>query len=65
VRKLKTIAVLLTVTGVFFGCTRKQSNLGEQFFNQGEYQQAIKEYNRVLAIKPRDVEVMYNRGRAY
>ena len=63
--KFGGLAILLTVVGLLSSCTREKSNLGDQYFQNGEYQQAIEEYSKVLAIKPRIIEVIYNRGRAY
>ena len=50
---------------VMYGCTHENSGLGDQHFNEGEYNEAVEEYTKVLNIKPRAIEVLYNRGRAY
>ena len=63
--KLVGLAVLITVVGILGSCTRNKSNQGDQYFQNGEYQQAIEEYNKVLGIRPRTIEVIYNLGRAY
>ena len=48
-----------------FSCTHEKSGLGEQYFNDGEYEKAIEAYTEVIKIKPRAIEEIYNRGRAY
>ena len=50
---------------VVVGCTHEKSSLGEQYFIDGEYEKAIEEYTKVIKIKPRAIEEIYNRGRAY
>ena len=64
-REIIRVAVIFTVVVVVYGCTRERSELGEEYFKNGQYQEAVDEYSRILAIKPRSLEVLYNRGRAY
>ena len=64
-RRLSVAVILLAATVLLVGCGRKKSDLGEDYFEQGDYKNAIVEYNKVLAIKPRNIEILYNRGRAY
>ena len=59
----RTLGFALIV--VAFSCTHEKSTLGEQYFNDGEYEKAIEEYTKVIKIKPRSIEVIYNRGRAF
>lgn len=64
-RSLLRLAAFIAVVGIFFGCTRKKSDLGEKYFQEGHYQLAIDEYTKILDIRPRSLGVLYNRGRSF
>jgi tetratricopeptide (TPR) repeat protein len=47
-------------------CSEKdQSEIGDQYYRSGEYQNAITSYTEFLALKPANEIALYNRGRAY
>lgn len=59
-RKFACIA-LLTVSA----CGGDDSDQGDQYFQQGEYQQAVNAYTQHIEYNPEDATSIYNRGRAY
>ena len=46
-------------------CKNENSNEGDVYFGNGEYEKAVKSYSTYLATEPRDIKTLYNRGRAY
>ncbi|MEM9859243.1 MAG: tetratricopeptide repeat protein [Bacteroidota bacterium] len=55
----------LIIITALFSCKNENSELGDKFFGQGEYQKAINAYTEYLRLQPRDIKTIYNRGRAY
>ena len=39
-------------------------NRGDKFYNQGNYEAAISEYNEAIHLNPNDARAYYNRGTA-
>jgi len=50
---------------LLFSCSGGESNKGDEFFDKGAYEEAIKAYDNFLASKPKNVKALYNRGRSY
>lgn len=50
---------------VFSGCKDERSDLGDKYFEKGEYSKAVKSYNEYLELYPAHIKSIYNRGRAY
>ncbi|HNP16794.1 MAG TPA: tetratricopeptide repeat protein [Fulvivirga sp.] len=48
-----------------FACKNENSQQGDVYFNNGEYEKAIESYTIYLSTEPRDIKTIYNRGRAY
>ncbi|WP_291777103.1 tetratricopeptide repeat protein [Cecembia sp.] len=48
-----------------FSCSSGESNKGDELFDKGAYEEAIKAYDNFLASKPKNVKALYNRGRSY
>jgi len=67
--------VLMISIPILFSCASNRAmqnkraedyfNLGTQYLRQGNYEQAIFVFNKVLAINPRHAEAYLNRGIAY
>ncbi|AWW32993.1 hypothetical protein DN752_00245 [Echinicola strongylocentroti] len=56
---------LCVCAALFSGCGNSGESKGDALFQQGSYQEAIAAYSDRLATKPKDVEALYSRGRAY
>ena len=48
-----------------FSCQDENSLIGDQYFENGQYEKALEAYNDYLKLKPRHVKTIYNRGRCY
>lgn len=59
--RLFTLLVLVFA----LSCKNENSELGDNYFNNGEYQKAVDAYSEYLRMQPRDIKTIYNRGRAY
>jgi len=46
-------------------CTNDSNVDGNYYFDQGNYQKALKLYDEYLELYPHDVKTLYNRGRCY
>ena len=60
-KKVLNISLLLAI----ISCSGERSRDGDQFFNKGQYQQAIEAYDDYLEAKPNDLKIIYKRARAY
>lgn len=47
------------------GCSTEKSAEGDGLYNQGKYAEAIAAYDAYLEYHPGDLEVIYNKGRAF
>ena len=54
------LAFLLVVS-----CSEQASEEGDVFYQQGDYEQAVRSYTDYLDLNPKDIKALYNRGRAY
>ncbi|WP_186757862.1 tetratricopeptide repeat protein [Echinicola salinicaeni] len=61
----KSVLVLLVSTSLMWGCNNQGSSEGDKFFESGHYKEAVDAYSERLATKPKDVNALYKRGRAY
>jgi tetratricopeptide (TPR) repeat protein len=50
---------------ILIACQSSRNDEAEKYFLQGNYQAAIEIYNQKLATQPKDVNALFNRGRAY
>jgi len=50
---------------LMYSCSSPDGSSGNNLFEQGDYKQAISEYNDHLENNPSDINAIYNRGRAY
>ena len=50
---------------LLISCSEQASEEGDNFFQQGDYEQAVRLYSDYLEINPGDIKTLYNRGRAY
>ncbi len=61
----KWILAFSIISIFFFACDGNEYKMATQYFDQGEYQKAIAEYDEYLEYNPRHIQSLYNRGRAY
>lgn len=64
-KKLNQALVVTVMAGMLWACSKPDQNQGDQYFNSGNYAQAVSEYSESLKFSPNDVRMLYNRGRAY
>lgn len=59
--------VFASLIGIMFlvSCSGGESNKGDSYYTQGDYENAIVAYDTYLSTKPKDFKALYNRGRAY
>ena len=60
-----SFASLIGIVLFLGSCSQGGSSKGDVLFSEGKYEEAIAEYNSVLASKPKNVKALYNRGRSY
>ena len=53
------------ISTILFGCEGDEYKQANQFFEQGQYEKAIDQYDQFLEYKPDHVESIYNKGRAF
>nr|WP_209332619.1 tetratricopeptide repeat protein [Lunatimonas salinarum] len=63
------ISKRLVVIGISFllltACGGNSSSQGDMYFQNQQYEEAIRAYESFLETKPKNVKALYNRGRAY
>lgn len=62
--KIKYVFVFILGLGLI-SCADENSLLGDAYYNEGKYEEAIKAYNDFLELNPRHTKTIYNRGRCY
>lgn len=62
---LKKVFLVPVIAGTLFSCSEQKSNPADRYFESGDYQQAVESYTANLKNRPSDVNIIYNRGRAY
>lgn len=48
-----------------WACSDNDQQGGDEYFKQGEYEQAVEAYSQNLKMDPNNVNLLYSRGRAY
>lgn len=62
----KYLIIIIATSQIISACGEKdQSEIGDQYYNSGEYEKAINAYTKFLELKPANEVALYNRGRAY
>ncbi|GAB3664320.1 hypothetical protein GCM10028791_39940 [Echinicola sediminis] len=61
----KSVLALLLAAGLLGGCGSQGGSEGDTLFEQGKYEEAVSSYSERLSTKPKDVDALYSRGRAY
>jgi len=63
--KTSTRAIIaLFISASLWSCSEKKTSTGDVHFNNGDYAEAANEYSENLKFNPKDVRMLYNRGRA-
>lgn len=62
--KIKYALLFFLVAGLM-ACSDENSLLGDTYYNEGKYEDAISAYNDFLKLNPRHTKTIYNRGRCY
>lgn len=64
--KLFPKALIVSVlAGTIWSCSESTKNPGDRYFEKAEYALAVQTYTADLKMKPTDVTLLYNRGRAF
>jgi tetratricopeptide (TPR) repeat protein len=64
--KLSQRALIVTVfAGSIWACTETKKDPADTYFERGNYELAAQKYTESLKLKPTDVILLYNRGRAF
>jgi tetratricopeptide (TPR) repeat protein len=64
--KLSQRALIVTVfAGSIWACTETKKDPADTYFERGNYELAAQKYTEGLKLKPTDVTLLYNRGRAF
>lgn len=59
-------ALIVSVFAVtVWACSDSKKNPADSYFEKGQYERAVQTYTDNLKLKPTDVTMLYNRGRAY
>ena len=61
---MRYISILL-IAIFLVGCSNGNSVGGDELFEDGKYQEAIKAYSSYLATNPTHIKSLYNRGRSF
>lgn len=59
----KSITAALLVL-VFWSCANEETKKGDDYFREGNYQEAVNAYSEILSIDPSNVQMLYGRARA-
>ncbi len=62
--KIKYTLIFFLVLGLV-SCADENSLLGDTYYNEGKYEEAISAYNDFLKLNPRHAKTIYNRGRCF
>ena len=63
--KYRLSLIVLTLCTFLVSCNDDVTRKGDQFYNEGQYKEAVDAYSEYLKTNPKDVKSLYNRGRAY
>lgn len=64
--KLFTKALIVSaLAGTIWSCSETKKNPADRYFENAEYELAVQTYTEDLKLKPTDVTLLYNRGRAF
>lgn len=62
---LRNLILVPVIAGTLFSCSEQKSNPADQYFEKGQFKEAVESYSDDLKNKPTDVNMIYNRGRSY
>lgn len=60
-----TFIVIFSFLLAISACKDERSDVGDQYFKNGEYKEAVAAYTEYLKLEPTHIKSLYNRGRAY
>jgi len=61
----KNLIFVPVFAGTLLSCSEQKVNPADRYFEKGQYDLAAQTYTENLKLKPTDVKILYNRGRAY
>ena len=61
----KQFTIILSMILLFSSCEDDRSRLGDKYFKEGKYREAVQVYTEFLQMMPSHLKTIYNRGRAY
>lgn len=64
-RQVRNFIIIIAAIAILSACKDERSELGDKYFQQGEYEKAIDAYTEYLRLEPTHIKSLYNRGRAY
>jgi tetratricopeptide (TPR) repeat protein len=62
-KQFKSTLLFLLLSSLLFFCAPSESYKGDDHFKKGEYAKAEASYSEILKLNPKDVRMLYNRGR--
>lgn len=62
---MRVFVFFIAVCGLLVACSDTNSQEGDTFFKNGDYETAVKLYSKYLKVNPDHIKSYYNRGRAY
>ncbi|EON79348.1 hypothetical protein ADIS_0150 [Lunatimonas lonarensis] len=62
---LKNLITIVVSIAVLYACGGSGSSQGDAYFQNEQYEDAIRAYDKFLVTKPKNVKALYNQGRAF
>lgn len=62
---LPKVLIVSVFAGTIWSCDESTKNTGDRYFEKAEYESAVQTYTEDLKLKPTDITLLYNRGRAF
>lgn len=64
-KQLTKVLLVPVFAGAMWACSENKGNPADAYFEKGKFEEAAAQYTEELKLKPADVKMLYNRGRAY
>ncbi|SEG29930.1 tetratricopeptide repeat protein [Algoriphagus boritolerans] len=62
---LPKVLIVSVFAGTIWACSETKKDPADVYFERAEYERAVQTYTENLNLKPTDVTLLYNRGRAF